>query len=125
MAYLSGQGAALTLSTNPDWDGHITRIRHKQALDNTQIKVMGIAFASTVTGAYHTVYVIDFAVDNGQTAADLEVGETGTLTFTYATGDTLALTVIVNDIEVAADVEGAVLGTLELQGDSAMTHAVT
>jgi hypothetical protein len=124
MAYLSGHGATLVLDSAPDWDGHITRIRHKQTLDGTQIKVMGIAFASTVTGAYHTVYTIDFAVDSAQTVDDLEVGETGELTFTYATNDTLVVTVVVTDIEVNADVEGAILGTIELQGNSAMVHSV-
>jgi hypothetical protein len=126
MAYLSGQGATLSFGTE-GWDGHITRIRHKQTLDHTQVKVMGVAFASTVTGAYHTVYTIDFAVeDTDLAAADLAVGTDAALAFTYASPDKLALTSgIVTDIEVNADVEGAILGTVEIQGNSAMAHTVT
>lgn len=126
MAYLSGQGAALTLG-GESWEGDITRIRHKQSLDHTQIKVMGQAFANTVTGAYHTVYVIDIAVDDAHAANDLAVGTSAALNFTYAAGpDKLALTsAVVTDIEVTADVEGSILATLEIQGNSAMAHTVT
>ena len=130
MAYLAGHGVTLTLGGGPDWDGHITSVRHKQTKDHTQVKVCGQAHANTVSGAYHTVYTVGFAVPDNLSVDHLEidnaVNSTGTLSFAYATGDTLALTdMVVTDIEINGEVEGAVLGTIELQGNSAMAHAVT
>ena len=137
MAYLSGQNCKLEFATSvPKWAwtaaddiGSITSIRHKQTLDHAQVKVMQQAHANTVGGAYHTTYTLGIAISDGLVADDLQVGQAGVLTFSYkvgagATNDELGVTVEISDVEVAAEVSGAVVGTIELQGNSALTHLV-
>ena len=129
-SYLSGHGVTLALENSPDWDGHITSVRHKQTKDHTQVKVCGVAHASTVTGAYHTVLVVGIAITDGFTAGHLDItnaaNASGSAIFTYVTGDTLTTAdVVVTDIEITGEVEGAVLGTIEIQGNDAMVHAIT
>lgn len=124
MGFLSGQGATLSVGSL-GWTGDITRIRHAQTIKETQVKVMGQLFANTVTGAYHTVYTVDIAVQDGLAANDLTVeGTSGAITFTYDGGnDTLVLTASeLTDVDIEASVDGAITGTLIIAGNSAMAH---
>jgi hypothetical protein len=106
-----------------EWEGDITSIRWKQTLDQAQVKVMGQAFANTVTGAYHTVVTLGIAVDDAHTTAgaDLLTGVNAAVSFVLVNAaDHLDLTDgIVTDVEVSADVDGAIVGTLEVAGNSA------
>lgn len=132
--YLSGYGATLAIGTfTPGWDhtagaatGKINRIRQSQNKDQTQVEVMGQAFANTVVGAYHTQYTLDIAVPDDLATNDLEVGNSGELIFTYATGpDKFTVTVVITQVSVDATVDGAVVGTITIAGNSALVHAVT
>jgi len=125
MAYLAGSGATLTLAGVTTWVGDITRLRQKQTASSVQLKVLGQTFANTVTGAYHTQYTIDIAVDDGLAQDDLEVGTAGELVLTYATGDTMTCTVVISDSELDVAADGAIIGTLTLDGNSALVHAIT
>lgn len=125
MAYLSGQAASVTFDTQ-GWLNDLTRVRTKQTLDETQVKVLGQAHANTVTGAYHTVVTADIAVADDLAAAELQVGASGALVWTYATGDTLTLAdAKVVDIDLDGAVDGAITGTIILAGNGALTHGVT
>lgn len=126
MAYLHGQGASLTFGT-AEWEGDITSIRWKQTLDQAQVKVMGQAFANTVTGAYHTVVTVGIAIDDAHTTAgeDLTIGGDGSnaaVSFVLVNAaDHLDLSdAILTDVDVSADVDGAIVGTLEFAGNSAV-----
>lgn len=127
MAYIHGQTCSLSFGTE-SWEGHVTRIRSKQTLDESQVKVMGQAFANTVTGAYHTVFTVDVAFDDGASIADWEAGTVAAADFFIgptASLDKLALSsAIVVDMELTADVEGHVVGTIILAGNSALTYTV-
>jgi len=71
---------------------------------------MGQAFANTVTGAYHTIFTVDVAFDDGASIGEWEVGTTDAPELTLASPDKLALTSgIVVDMELTADVEGHVV----------------
>ncbi len=127
MAYIHGQTCSLSFGTE-SWEGHVTRIRSKQTLDESQVKVMGQAFANTVTGAYHTIFTVDVAFDNAAIIAEWEVGASEPADFFVgpaASLDKLALTSgVVVDMELTADVEGHVIGTIVIAGNSALTYTV-
>lgn len=125
MGYLSGQGATMTFSPSA-WTGDITRIRSKQTLDETQVKVLAQAHANTVTHAYHTVLTVDIAVADDLAANDLEVGASAAIDWVYGTPDKLALTsAVVVDVDLDGAVDGAIVGTITLAGNSALAHTVT
>ena len=133
MPYLHGQGASLsTLSgaSAPDWEGVITRIDYTDTINQAQVKVMGQAFANTVTGAYHTTFRIGFAVDDGFASNELEVGTTFT-SMAYKFGSANGSGVIdvkdavVTDVETIVDAEGAVIGNLTIEGNSSRVHGTT
>lgn len=124
MAYVHGQSCSLSFGSE-SWEGHVTKVRSKQTLDESQVKVMGQAFANTVTGAYHTVFTVDVAFDDGAAATDWVVGTVDAPEFTLATPDKLAMTSgVVVDMELTADVEGHVVGTIVIAGNSALTFTV-
>jgi len=127
MAYIHGQACSLSFGSE-SWEGHVTRIRSKQTLDESQVKVMGQAFANTVTGAYHTVFTVDVAFDDAALITDWEAGTVAAADFFIgptASLDKLALaSAIVVDMELTADVEGHVVGTIILAGNSALTYTV-
>lgn len=126
MAYLAGSGAGLTFAGIGTWTGDITRVRQKQTGSSIQLKVLGQTFANTVVGAYHTQWTIDIAVDDGLAANDLEVGKTGALVLTYATGDTMTCaSAKISDSEIDIAADGAIIGTLTLDGDALLVHAIT
>ena len=127
MAYIHGQTCSLSFGSE-SWEGHVTKIRSKQTLDESQVKVMGQAFANTVTGAYHTIFTVDVAFDDGASIGDWEDGTVAAADFFIgptASLDKLALSsAIVVDMELTADVEGHVVGTIVLAGNSALTYTV-
>lgn len=127
MAYIHGQTCSLSFGSE-SWEGHVTKIRSKQTLDESQVKVMGQAFANTVTGAYHTIFTVDVAFDDGASIGDWEAGTVAAADFFIgptASLDKLALaSAVVVDMELTADVEGHVVGTIILAGNSAMTYTV-
>ncbi len=124
MAYVHGQSCSLSFGTE-SWEGHTTRVRSKQTLDESQVKVMGQAFANTVTGAYHTIFTVDVAFDDAALISEWLVGTDDAPEFTLATPDKLAMTSgIVVDMELTADVEGHVIGTIVIAGNSALAFTV-
>ncbi len=127
MGYLSGQGAVVTFPT-VNWagaTGDITRVQSTQTLDETQVKVLGQVNANTVTGAYHSVITLDIAVADDLLANDLVVGLTGSLVWTYATGDAITVSVAVTNVALDGAVDGAITGTITMAGDGALAHTVT
>lgn len=124
MAYVHGQSCSLSFGTE-SWEGHVTKVRSKQTLDESQVKVMGQAFANTVTGAYHSIMTVDVAFDDGAIITEWEVGATEAAELTLAGNDKIKTTSsIVVDMELTADVEGHVVGTIVLAGNSAMTFTI-
>lgn len=127
MAYIHGQTCSLSFGTE-SWEGHVTKIRSKQTLDESQVKVMGQAFANTVTGAYHTIFTVDVAFDDAALIGEWEAGTVAAADFFIgpaASLDKLALaSAVVVDMELTGDVEGHVVGTIILAGNSALTYTV-
>lgn len=127
MPYMHGQSCSLTLG-GESWEGHITKIRSKQTLDESQVKVMGQAFANTVTGAYHTVFTVDVAFNDDAIITEWETGATDVANFFVGPAADLnklsATNGIVVDMELTADVEGHVVGTIIVAGNGALTYTV-
>lgn len=123
MAYIAGYGCTIAL-TGHTWVADVTSFRQKTTKRRKPVKVCGTAYASNVTGTYHTTYSVGIAISSTLGTDDIKAGATAELTFTYATGDTYVATVIITDAEVSHTVEGAIVGTLELAANSALVHTV-